>query len=72
MGAWVVATLLGCGGVLSRITAPPAPVVQGPSLDVPARARYHVLVGRIALEEEDWVEAEAAFQTALLHDPASP
>ncbi len=72
MGAWIVATLLGCGGVLSRVAPPPVPVTHAVASGVPARARYHYLLGRLALEEGDWTAAEAAFQTALLHDPASP
>ncbi|MES2642182.1 MAG: tetratricopeptide repeat protein [Myxococcota bacterium] len=72
MGAWVVVALLGCGGVLSRIAPPPVPVPHAAPAGVPSRARYHYLVGRLALEEADYAAAEAAFQTALLHDPASP
>jgi tetratricopeptide (TPR) repeat protein len=72
VGAWVVATLLGCGGVLTRIAAPPVPVAAVAPTAVPARARYQVLVGHLALEAEDWAGAEAALQTALLHDADSP
>ncbi|MDP2315544.1 MAG: tetratricopeptide repeat protein [Pseudomonadota bacterium] len=72
MGAWVVAALLGCGGVLTRIAPPPAPVAHTATAGVPARARYHYLVGRLALEDADWAAADAALQTALLHDPNSP
>ncbi|MDP2311059.1 MAG: tetratricopeptide repeat protein [Pseudomonadota bacterium] len=72
MVAWVVAALVGCGGVLSRIAPPPVPVSTAEVGGVPARARYHYLAGRLALEDADYAGAEAAFQTALLHDPGSP
>ncbi|MFN7147052.1 MAG: tetratricopeptide repeat protein, partial [Myxococcota bacterium] len=39
---------------------------------MPARARYQYLVGRLAIEDGDWAEAESALRTALLHDPQSP
>jgi len=74
VGAWLVATLLGCGSALSRIAPPPLPAqsVATASASVPARARYQVLVGRLAVEAEDWPAAETAFRTALLHDAGSP
>lgn len=76
MGAWLVAVLLaGCGGSALRAVTPPPLPPPAPIEDavrVPARARYHYLVGRLAQAEGRWAEAEEALQTALLHDPNSP
>jgi tetratricopeptide (TPR) repeat protein len=72
VGTWLVALLAGCGGALSHIHAPPPPPPPSAPPSVPARARYQYLVGRLAIEEEDWPAAEAALRTALLHDGGSP
>jgi tetratricopeptide (TPR) repeat protein len=63
---------MGCGSVLSQVRAPPVPAPPEGPPPVSARARYQYLVGRIAIEEADWEEAERALRTALLHDSSSP
>ncbi|MFZ5482057.1 MAG: tetratricopeptide repeat protein [Myxococcota bacterium] len=69
----VAALLTGCASALSTVRPPPAPVATADDAGhVPARARYHYLVARVAIAEGDWEEAEQALQTALLHDPGSP
>ncbi len=67
----LILALAGCGGVLAQIAPPPTPATAAEA-GVSARARYQFLVGRLAIEEGDWEEAEQALRTALLHDPSSP
>lgn len=69
--ALIFLALAGCGSVLSQTRPPPLAATHAEPV-VPARARYHYLVARLAIEEERWPEAEAALRTALLHDPDSP
>ena len=57
--ALIFLVLAGCGSVLSQTRPPPLAATHAEPV-VPARARYHYLVARLAIEEERWPEAEAA------------
>ncbi len=70
MAVWA-ALILGCAPLVGRTPRPEpmaAAEVAPPPAMVPARARYHYLVGQLALAAGDLDGAEAAFNTGLLHD----
>lgn len=65
--------ILGCAtGVLHRVEAPPLPASAESASTTASRARYHYVLAELALARGDAPGAEAALNTALLHDRDSP